>query len=102
MKNIRENMGFHQRPQAAIPTPFFNQNLLSGEVITLQDFKQVKVISELLQSYQEVVDHYDKQEIVQTRGLNNHLMEGCNFQSSCKLERFKVKTVNPVLTMIKK
>ncbi|KAJ9559051.1 hypothetical protein OSB04_013665 [Centaurea solstitialis] len=94
MRIVRENMGFHQRPQSATPTPSSNQILLSGEVITLQDCKQVKVILELLERYQEVVD-YDKREIVQTRGLNNHR---CNFQSSCKLERFKVKIVNPVTT----
>ncbi|KAI3696693.1 hypothetical protein L6452_29177 [Arctium lappa] len=64
------------------------------------DDSQVKLISKLLKSCQEV--DYDKQEIVQIRGLNNHLMEGRNSQSSYKLERFKVKTVNHVLTVIKK
>ncbi|KVH99899.1 uncharacterized protein LOC112519668 isoform X2 [Cynara cardunculus var. scolymus] len=53
----------------------------------LNQYSQVKVISELLQSYREV--DYDKQDVMQIRGFNNHLMEGCNFQSSCKLERFK-------------
>ncbi|KAI3696692.1 hypothetical protein L6452_29176 [Arctium lappa] len=52
------------------------------------DDSQVKIISKLLQSCQEV--DYDKQEIVQIRGLNNHLMDRRNFHSSCKLERFKM------------
>ena len=77
-------------------------------IVERLDDSQVKVISKLRQSCQEV--DYDKQEIVQIRGLNNnHLTEGRNFKSPCKLERFKVKTVqeikvksvNPVLIIRK-
>ncbi|KAI3718654.1 hypothetical protein L6452_19533 [Arctium lappa] len=63
-------------------------------IVARLDDSQVKVISELLKSCQEV--DYDKQEIVQIRGLNDHLKEGRNFQPSCKLERFKVKTVQKI------
>ncbi|KAI3696694.1 hypothetical protein L6452_29178 [Arctium lappa] len=120
-------MGFRQCSQYTIPTSFsdqmkehgteikehaFDKGILRQRKIFIKthdlekffverlDDSQVKIISKLLQRFQEV--DYDKQEIVQIRGLNNHLMDGRNFQSSCKLERFKVKTVNIVLTIIRK